>query len=220
MYNIGIIEDQDEIRYVLTDYFKQQEDMTVVVSAASYESYLEETQKNNLEASLDLIICDIGLPGRSGIEAILEIKSRVEEICIMMFTVFEEQNMIFQALCAGASGYLLKSTPLVKMKEAVLEIMKGGAIISPKMAIKVAGFFNHNFLKPPQHNKFAQKENLTHRELEILSLIQNGHTNREIAQMIFVSVDTVKYHIKNIYAKLHITCRKDLYIKYNIKQFK
>lgn len=204
MNRLAIIEDTAGIRQVLEDFFSVQPDFELILSAASFEEFHERW---NPTQHLDLILCDIGLPGRSGIEAVWHVKECSPQTLIMMYTVFEDQEKIFQSLCAGATGYMLKSSPLSELRAGLREMLAGGAAISPKIALQVIRFFNGPQQKQPDGK-------LTVREIEILSLLQNGLSNKEIGEKLYISVETVKYHIKNIYIKLQISSRSELLLRF------
>lgn len=205
MIQLAIIEDNASIRTVLTDFFNAEKAFEVALSCNSYENFHEKW----IDQPLDFVICDIGLPGKSGIDAVWLIKDRSPNTHVMMLTVFEEKEKIFQSLCAGASGYMVKSTPLYELKERMNDILNGGAAMSPKIAMKVIGFFNQRQVKKGTGAK------LTAREIEILSFLEQGLSNKSIAEQIFLSVDTVKFHIKNIYLKLQVSSRGELIAKYH-----
>lgn len=146
----------------------------------------------------DLVLMDINMPGLSGIEGLKNIKQTSPETKIIMYTVLEDENVIFDCMCAGADGYLLKNTPPAKIIQALEEAVNGGAPMSPGVAAKVLAFFRNSL---PGNNY-----NLTKRETEILQHLVNGLSYKMIADASFISVDTVKKHLKNIYAKLHVSC--------------
>ncbi len=204
MNRLAIIEDTADIRQVLNDFFSVQPDFELVLSAASFEEFVERWPSRQ---HLDLVLCDIGLPGRSGIEAVWHIKEYSPHTLVMMYTVFEDPEKIFQSLCAGATGYMLKSSPLSELRAGLRDMLAGGAAISPKIALEVIRFFNS-----PQQKRPDAK--LTVREIEILSLLQNGRSNKEIGEKLSISVETVKYHIKNIYDKLQISSRSELLLRF------
>jgi len=210
MIHLAIIEDNINIRGVLNDYFSAEPGYEVVLSAGSFEKFHE--QWRDQDKHIDVVICDIGLPGKSGIDAVWYIKRRSEKIHILMLTVFEQKEKIFQSLCAGASGYLLKSTPLAEIKAGIQDILNGGAAMSPKIAMQVISYFNKR-----KQVSAVESDSLTAREIEILSFLEQGLTNKSIAEHMNLSVDTVKFHIKNIYLKLQVSSRAELIAKY--KQF-
>lgn len=202
---LAIIEDSVSVRKVLTDFFSTEPGFQVVFSCGSFEDF----QKQWKDEQIDFVLCDIGLPGKSGIEAAWYIKDRSPRTHVMMLTVFEEKEKIFQSLCAGASGYMLKSAPLAEIKNGIKDILEGGAAMSPKIAMQVIGFFNKR-----EKTSSGVSTKLTSREIEILSFLEQGLSNKEIAKKIFVSVETVKYHLKNIYLKLHVSSRAELIARY------
>ena len=210
MIQLAIIEDNISIRGVLTDFFAAEPGFEVVLSCGSFEKFYDQWQQ--LDKRIDIIICDIGLPGKSGIEAVWYIKNKSEKTHVLMLTIFEEREKIFQSLCAGASGYMLKSTPLKEIKAGIGDILNGGAAMSPKIAMQVISYFNKR-----RQGGTVEAEKLTAREIEILSFLEQGMANKAIADQIHLSVDTVKFHIKNIYLKLQVTSRAELIAKY--KQF-
>lgn len=204
MVSLALIEDNTEIRSTLAAYLSEQQAYDLVLTAGSYEEFEQAWKKKRL----DLVICDIGLPGKSGIDLAWKIKEASPTTHILMFTVFEDSDKVFRALCAGASGYLLKNTPLPKIKVALDDLLEGGAAMSPSIARLVLEFFSTPVRTLPD------TERLTPREMEIIALIREGLPNQQIADRLFVSVNAVKYHVKNIYLKLQISSREELIRKY------
>jgi DNA-binding NarL/FixJ family response regulator len=204
MYYIAIIEDNLKVQQVLSDFISIQPDMKLVLRAASYEEFIQ----NWGGRKLDLVLCDIGLPGKSGIDVVWYIKARSEETFILMLTVFDDREKIFAAFSAGASGYLLKGTSLEDILKGMIEILNGGAVMSPSVARHVTDFF---YRKPAAISAEAE---LSFREMEIIALIRQGFSNKQVADKLFISVDTIKYHIKNTYRKLQVSSRAELIIKY------
>jgi len=206
-YKLAIVEDKPVILDALAEFFQNSTEFDLCFIANSAEDFMERWK----EQRVDLLLCDIGLPGKSGIEAAWYVKRRSATTQVVMYTVFDDKEAIFQALCAGASGYLLKNTPLPRMEEQLLEVLHGGSVMSPHVARMVIGYFNP-FLdrtKAP-----TDGERLTPREIEIVSMLQNGDSYKKVAENSNVSVDTVKFHIRNIYSKLQINSRAELINKY------
>jgi DNA-binding NarL/FixJ family response regulator len=168
----------------------------------------EEDIKRSLP---DVILMDIEMPGLSGIEVTQHITDVFPEIKILIQTVFNDSEKIFQALCAGASGYILKNDPPHKYLEAINEVYNGGAPISASVAKKVLGFFaNKNVvLTAPGSTDFQ----LSDREKEILRLMVDGHNYKTIADRSFISYETVRTHVKHIYKKLHVASRSEAVMK-------
>ncbi|SFU19249.1 DNA-binding response regulator, NarL/FixJ family, contains REC and HTH domains [Algoriphagus locisalis] len=200
MIRLGIIEDDEQIREMLTGYFYGQPGFSCLLSAYSVESFFEQWDEGIF---LDIILSDIGLPGESGIKGVQRIKKHAPKCQVIMLTVYDDSRRIFQALCNGASGYLLKQTPLQKIKEAVVTLHEGGAPMSPGVARKVVEYFN------PKHTEDLQ-EKLTPREAQVVEAIEEGLTNKEVAIRLDISLETVKYHVKNIYEKLEVNSRHGL----------
>ena len=205
MINIGLIEDDSFIREELLYFFKLQEIFSPVNGYCSVEQFLIEAI-----AAPNVILLDIELPGMDGLQGAFHIKQKFPLTEILMLTVFEEKDRIFKALQAGASGYLIKNTPLIKLKAAILEVLEGGAPMSPIIAKKVINYFSE---KNTAGN--TQTDQLTAREREVSLLLIDGKTYKQVAYHLHISPDTVRQHIKNIYKKLQINCRVEL-----IREFK
>ncbi len=208
-YKLAIVEDREPVLESLKAFFDSVTQFDLVAIAQDFDELL------SLEwgpESLDLLLCDIGLPKKNGIEITWFIKRKYPHIQIVMFTVFDDKDHVFQALCAGASGYLLKSTPLPQMHQMLVEVMQGGSVMSPQVARLVVAHFNPAL---NQKSDYKHTEQLTPREIEIVSLLQQGYSYKKVAEAAFISIDTVKFHIRNIYGKLQINSRAELMLKYN-----
>lgn len=153
----------------------------------------------------DVVIMDIELPGISGVESTAQIKAQRPEAQIIMYTVFEDDDKLFDSLCSGASGYLLKKTPPHRLVEAIQEVMEGGSPMSPGIARKVIRHFR------PTPRK--QECPLCERELKILKLLVEGLPVKVIAGEVFLSIDGVKNNLRNIYRKLHVSSGKEAVAK-------
>ncbi|GAB3347076.1 response regulator transcription factor [Arachidicoccus ginsenosidivorans] len=188
MIKIGIIEDDEIIRQSLVDYFTREAGFEVSLHAASVETFMSTWGEDQY---FDIILSDIGLPGISGIEGVRLIKKRAPKCQIMMLSVYNDTPRIFQALCAGASGYVSKQTEFAKIKEALQSIYNGGAFMSPDIARKVTDYFN------PIHGSKLQ-DPLTAREEQVLNAIEEGLPNKVIAERLSISIETVKTHVKKI----------------------
>ena len=154
----------------------------------------------------ELVIMDIDMPGMSGIEGVKLIKNAYPHIRVIMYTVFDDDTRIFECICNGADGYLLKNTSPLRLIQALQELSEGGAPMSPFVAQKVFSHF--------RNSKVAnQTFNLTPREIEILESLVRGNSYKMIADKTSISIDTVKKHLQNIYHKLHVNCGTEAVVK-------
>jgi DNA-binding NarL/FixJ family response regulator len=153
----------------------------------------------------DVVLMDIDMPGHNGITGVSMIKESRPETAVIMYTVFEEDEKLFQCLCAGANGYLLKKTPPAKLFEGIQDVIEGGAPMSPTIARKVLGTF--------QVRKEPGKYNLSPREMEVLQWLIKGYSIKVIAAEMNLAFDTIRSHLKNIYQKLHVNCGKEAIAK-------
>lgn len=155
----------------------------------------------------DVIMMDINMPGTSGIEAVKTLKEQFPNVRILMQTVFEDNDKIFAAICAGASGYMLKKTPPARMLEAIHETFLGGAPMTASVATKVLTMFR------VQHAGTSEFIDLSSREKEILALLVKGKSYKGVAAACFISIDTVSTHVRHIYEKLHVHSKSEAVAK-------
>lgn len=159
----------------------------------------------------DVVLMDIEMPGMDGIEATKNISEKYPDVCILIQTVFMDNEKIFQSLCAGASGYILKNESPTILIEAIFDVYTGAVPLSPVVAKKMLGFFsNKNVILVAPENSVST---LSERERELLQMIVSGHSYRTIAEKAFISYETVRTHFKNIYKKLHVTSRSAAVMK-------
>jgi len=203
MISIAIVEDIEEIREPMFQFFQSQNEFLALFTAGSVEEFFETLDPDNPP---DVILLDIGLPGISGLGAIKLIKGRIPKSEIIMLTVFDDANKIFQAISSGASGYLLKNTSLEKIKESVIEVHNGGAQMSSSIARKVFNYFNKSVSKESEYN-------LTNKEKEIVAQIVDGLSYKMIAANLGNSIETIKTHAKNIYKKLQVNSKAEVIAK-------
>lgn len=199
--HVLIIEDNKFVRIGWELALQKEPDFVV---AGSYGS-CEEAFKHDTIGDADLVLMDIGLPGMSGIEGVKYLKEHFPEQIIVMCTVHEDDEKIFDALCAGAVGYLLKKTSPRALVKALREAYEGGSPMTPSVARKVIA----SFQKKPLKTFNGEKIELTEREQQILALMVQGKTYSAIADEICLSIDGVYYHIRHIYEKLHVHTRAE-----------
>ena len=191
---ISIVEDNDVVR----EGFSMLIDSTTNYQVVSAYSNCEDAIKNILPDNPDIILMDIELPGMSGIEGIKIIKKQLPETNIIMITVHENGELVFDALCAGACGYITKTSNYSKLLEGIEEALSGGAPMSSNIARMVVESFQKNSNSP-----------LTKRETQVLELLSKGKSYSVIADELFIHKETVKSHIKNIYYKLQVNSKAD-----------
>lgn len=195
MIKVIIVEDNKTIREGLTVLINATDGLKCVKNYSNCEDMLEDL----MQVNPDLILMDIGLPGISGIEGIKRVKLISPDILILILSVYEDDDNIFDALCAGACGYLIKKTPPARLIEAINEAYNGGSPMSANIARKVVSYFNKNV-----HRSDNSDIKLSEREKEILTNLSKGNSYKIIADTVCISLDTVRYHIRNIYKKLHV----------------
>jgi len=205
MINVVIVEDSNTIRDGLKILIEGTEGYNCVAAFSDCESLLENLSK----LKFDVVLMDINLPGMSGIEGIKRLKEISHDYIILMLTVYDENDLIFEALCAGASGYLIKKTPPSKLLEAIKDAYEGGAPMTSQIARKVVDFFQKN---PTPYSK-DHDILLTPREKEVLSGLVEGNSYKAIADSLFISVETVRFHFRNIYKKLHVHSQSEAVAK-------
>jgi len=194
---VWLVEDNDEFRTSVDDLINQTEGLKCVLALSSCEKALESLES---DAAPDVILMDIGLPGMSGIEGIRRVKAIAPSIDVIMLTVFDDEEKVFQAICAGASGYLLKSDSPDKIVESLKEILTGGAPVNAKIARKMIALFSH--IAAPKGDY-----SLTEAEKKILVLLVEGEPTKQIAHRLNVTYHTVDTHLRNIYLKLQVHSR-------------
>lgn len=203
---VSIVEDHDIFRKRLTELLLFYSELEVILVADSAESFFNKLDRANEDEVPEVILMDIELPGMSGIEATFQIKQQFPEVEVIMFTVFEDDERIFESINVGASGYLLKDTAIDMVVNSIKEIKAGGSAISPSIAKKVLDMVK-NPLEKKQETTEEVPFDLSPAELKILDHVVEGKTNKQIAEDVFLSPWTVKTHIKNIYKKMHVNSR-------------
>lgn len=201
---IGLVEDQPMVIENLTAFFEQLPIFDLVISVTSVEAFQKE---GAMALPIDILLLDIGLPGKSGIEGIPIIKKIATSIDIVMLSSYEDADRIFNALQAGAVGYISKKSSLIKIKEAIEIIHRGGSYMSPTIARKVIGFFE------PKPKNIKRDSILTERQQQIVGGLADGLSYKMIAGKYSISLETVRDHIKKIYKKLGVNSKAEVISK-------
>lgn len=199
----AVIEDQKEIREGLQALINGTRGYRCT---GAFRTMEEALSKIAFEVP-HVILVDIGLPGMSGIEGIPLLKERYKDAAVLVLTVYDDDDRIFSALCAGACGYLLKKTPPAKLLEGLKEAIEGGSPMSPEVATRVITLFRS--LRPPERADYE----LTPHEIRLLKLLSEGHNYKTAAAALGVSVNTISFHMKSIYEKLHVHSKSEAVAK-------
>jgi DNA-binding NarL/FixJ family response regulator len=201
---VSIVEDNDQIREGLSALINGSTGFQCVATYPTAENALKYLPAHRP----DVVLMDIQLPGMSGIECVRELKRLLPDLQLMMLTIYEDDDNVFKSIVAGASGYVLKKTPPTELLEAISDLHHGGSPMSDRIARKVVQAFQE------MGRSSRETENLTQRESEILSYVAKGYQDKEIAEKFFLSSETVRTHLRNIYKKLHVRSRTEATLKY------
>jgi DNA-binding NarL/FixJ family response regulator len=196
---VALVEDQRRTREGLQALIEGSQGF---LCTAAWKS-MEEALAANAPAAPDVLLLDLGLPGMSGIEGIVPLRQRYPETSIVILTVYEDNDRVFEALCAGATGYLLKNTPPAKLLDFLRDAVKGGSPMSPEIARRVVELFRR--FRPPDKANY----NLTPHELRLLKLLVEGHSYKTAAVELGVSINTIAFHVQNIYGKLQVHSKSE-----------
>lgn len=208
MIRIGIVEDNRTTREGLRTIVDLNPDYICVGAYGDAEEALKLLPRQ----APDVVLMDIQLPSMSGIDCVARLKKIMPEVFVIMVTVYEDPDRVFSSLRAGASGYLLKRSAAEQLASAIQEVVNGGAPMSSGIALKVIQYFQD------QTANVVDVDKLGPREKEVLELVAQGFNNKEVAARMGVSVDTVRWHLKNIYAKLHVHSRTEAALKFRGSQ--
>ena len=201
--SVSIVEDNEKLRGTLARVLNRADGFRCVSQYASAEDALKDLP----QAKPDVVLMDINLPGINGVECVRQLKKDLPEVQIMMLTVYEDTENIFDALTAGASGYLLKRTSSAELLDAIREVHRGGSPMTAHIARKVVHSFQKNAPKQPA-------ENLSEREQQVLDLLSQGLMYKEIAEKLQISYETVHTYIRRIYEKLRVRTRTEAVAKF------
>jgi DNA-binding NarL/FixJ family response regulator len=208
MIKVGIVEDNKTLREGFETLINRTPGMQCICTCST----VGEGVKQIPAAKPDVVLMDIQLPDGTGIECTAKIKEQLPTVQIIVVTVYADSDWIFQALQAGACGYLLKRATPARIIEAIQEAQEGGVPMTPEIARKVIGQFQAPI-------KAAEEvDSLTPRETEVLQLVMHGMANKEIADRMSISVNSVKWHLRHIYEKLHVRSRVEAVLKYKNQQ--
>ncbi|HEX4349599.1 MAG TPA: response regulator transcription factor [Verrucomicrobiae bacterium] len=205
MIAVSIIEDDRRVRESLCVLINGADNIRCISSHATGEEALEIVPQKKP----DVVLMDINLPGMTGIECARKLKAQMPRLQILMLTMYEDDEKVFQSLVAGASGYLVKRTSPADVLKAIEDVHSGASPMSGKIARTVVEYFQKLQGTAPQ-----QEEYLSKREQEILSLLAKGYRYKEIADALSIGYETVRSHLKNIYDKLHVHSRTEAVVKY------
>jgi DNA-binding NarL/FixJ family response regulator len=200
---VAIIEDERDIRECLAVLINGTDGYSCTGSYRTVEEALDRIPRQ----LPDVVLSDIGLPGMSGIKGVRILKERHPELLLLMLTVYDDDERIFDAMCAGACGYLLKKTPPARLLESLKEAVAGGAPMSPEVARRVIALFRE--IRPPERADYQ----LTPHETRLLKLFVEGHNYKTAATELNVSVNTVNFHVRSIYEKLQVHSRSEAVAK-------
>jgi NarL family two-component system response regulator LiaR len=199
MIQIAIVEDDLEISQSLAELISKEKDFTLVKSFPDAESFVRAF----MDLNVDVVLMDIGLPGQNGIQTVAKLKPRKPDVQFIMCTVFDDDEKVFQSLCMGATGYLVKNTTSDKLSDAIRMAFNGGSPMSASIARKVVQSFQQRKVQADE------AELLTTRQWEILNLLDQGFRYKEIADQLNLSFDTIRTYCRNIYEILQVHSRTD-----------
>jgi DNA-binding NarL/FixJ family response regulator len=201
---VAIVDDDEGIRSSLAALIRRSSDFKLTGEYPDAETALKEIPR----ATPDVVLMDINMPGMNGVECVEQLKSAVPTVQVLMLTVYEDSDSLFNSLRAGASGYLLKRTASARLLEAIKDVHDGGSPMTPQLARRVVQLF----AKPVKGDSAVAK--LTPGEREFLDQLANGYAYKEIADRMKISIDTVRSYVRTVYEKLHVHSRTEAVVKY------
>lgn len=203
MLRVLLFEDNADLVEGVRELLSDTDDMRLVAAFPD----AEKAQQHVRHHRPDVVLMDIDMPGTNGLEGLRAIRAADEAVLVLMLTVLDDNEHVFQAICQGASGYILKQSAPERILDAIREAATGGAPLSPSIARKVLTLFAQPF------KKSEELRTLTPREHDVLSLLVRGHSYKMAAAELAIGVETLRFHIKNIYAKLHVNSKSEAVIK-------
>jgi DNA-binding NarL/FixJ family response regulator len=201
---VAIVDDDEGIRTSLAALIRRAPSLRMAGDYPDSETALKEIPRQ----LPDVVLMDINLPGMNGVECVRQLKALVPNVQVLMLTVYEDSDSLFNSLKAGASGYLLKRTASSKLLEAIRDVHAGGSPMTPPLARRLVQFFSH----PPTDQSPVSR--LTPGEREFLDQLANGYAYKEIADRMKISIDTVRSYVRTVYEKLHVHSRTEAVVKY------
>jgi len=203
---VSIVDDNDEIRSSLAALIRRAPTLKLLGEYPDAETAVKE-----IPARVpDVVLMDINLPGMNGVECVRQLKAALPKLQVLMLTVYEDSDSLFNSFKAGASGYLLKRTASARLLEAIHEVNTGGSPMTPQLARRVVQFFN----VPARNPEDSPVARLTPGEREFLDQLANGYAYKEIADRMKISIDTVRSYVRTVYEKLHVHSRTEAVVKY------
>jgi DNA-binding NarL/FixJ family response regulator len=199
MIQIAIVEDDKEILQSFLNLLKEDSEISVVKTFPTAETFIAAFADLNV----DVVLMDIGLPGKNGIQAVAEVKPKRPKVQYIICTVYDDEEKIFNALCVGATGYILKNSSLAEISDAIRTVYNGGSMMSASIARKVVQSFQSRKVQS------ADVENLTARQWDILNYLDQGFRYKEIADKMSLSFETIRTYCRNIYDVLQVHSRTD-----------
>lgn len=203
---VSIVDDNEGIRSSLAALIRRAPTLKLLGEYPDAETALKEIPVK----APDVILMDINLPGMNGVECVRQLKAVLPKLQVLMLTVYEDSDSLFNSFKAGASGYLLKRTASARLLEAIHEVSTGGSPMTPQLARRVVQFFN----APAKNQADASVSRLTAGEREFLDQLANGYAYKEIADRMKISIDTVRSYVRTVYEKLHVHSRTEAVVKY------
>jgi DNA-binding NarL/FixJ family response regulator len=203
---VSIVDDNEGLRSSLAALIRRSPTLKLLGEYPDAETAIKEIPAK----APDVVLMDINLPGMNGVECVRQLKAALPKLQVLMLTVYEDNDSLFNSFKAGASGYLLKRTASARLLEAIHEVNTGGSPMTPQLARRVVQFFN----VPAQSREDSPVSKLTAGEREFLEQLSNGYAYKEIADRMKISIDTVRSYVRTVYEKLHVHSRTEAVVKF------